>query len=105
METVNTELKVVWVSTLASVNLQTLEQGERSITPERLGHALGHSNRCDAPIWVVDRQSNVDTVPASRRQRNAVYHANPYTGYTDDARNDQKSPFYGAAEGNGLLST
>ncbi len=92
-------------STLASVNFQTLEQGQRSITPERLGHALGHSNRCDAPIWVVDRQSNVDTVPASRRQCNAVYHTNPYTEYTDDARNDPKSPFYGAAEGNGLLST
>ena len=92
-------------STLASVNVQTLGKGQRAKTPERVGHALGHSNRCDEPIWVLDRQSNVDTVPASRRQRNAVYHSNPYTGYTDEARNDPKSPFYGADSGNGLLST
>ena len=52
-------------STLASVNVQTLEKDQRPITAERLGHALGHSNRCDAPIWVLGRQSNVDTVPAS----------------------------------------
>ena len=92
-------------STLSSVNVQTLDKSQRAITPERLGHALYHSNQCDAPIWVLDRQSNVDTVPASRRQHNAVYHANPYTGYTDDATNDSMSPFYGADKGSGLLST
>lgn len=92
-------------STLASVNVQTLREGQRRISPPRLGHALGHSNRYAEPIWLLDRQSNVDTVPASRRQRNAVYHTNPYTGYTDDATNDPNSPFYGIHKGNGLLST
>lgn len=91
-------------STLASINVQSLGQGQREITPERLGHALDHSNRTDAPIWVLDRQSNMDTVPASRRQRNAVYHEDPYNGYTSDSANDDKSPFSGADKTTGLLS-
>ena len=93
-------------STLSSANLQDLNtKSQRAISPERIGHALGHSNRCDAPIWVLDRKSNVDTVPASRRQRNAIYHSNPYTGYTADSIGDTSSPFYGADKETGLLST
>jgi hypothetical protein len=78
-------------STLASVNVQTLGEDKRRITPPRLGFALRHSNRCDESIWIIDRQSNVDTVPASRRQHNAVYHENPYTGYTDDDEFDENN--------------
>lgn len=91
-------------STIASVNVQTTDGDRRRITPKRLGYGLQHSNKCDESIWILNRQANVDTVPASRRQHNALYHENPYSGYTDDATSDPNSPFYKAHPGNGLLS-
>ena len=60
-------------STHASVNIQTLGTGQRNISLERLGHALSHSNRCDALIWVLDRQSNVDMVSLPLRGMKQTY--------------------------------
>ena len=51
-------------------------------------------------IHVVDRKSNLDTVPANMRPKMAMYHKNPYEEWS--GRNDSlppKSRFYTAPNG------
>ena len=70
-------------STIGSVNLQSARTAistGRPLTPTRVGYALHHSHRTQDTMWVFDTQTNVDTVPASRRQQSALYHSNPYQG-------------------------
>lgn len=86
-------------STVASVNLQQPPAGRR-LTPTRVMYALEHSNRYGETIHVVDRQSNVDTIPANMRQKMAVYHKHPYEEWP--GRNVEGNPYYGV-QGDGTL--
>jgi hypothetical protein len=92
-------------SSVASVNFQTSRVPSsigRDLSPERVNYSLNHSNRCQDTLWVLDRQTNAETVPSSRRQQSAVYHENPYQGYT--GRANPSNPFYGARD-DGRLTT
>ena len=75
-------------SSVASVNFQTSRcpsSINRSLSPGRVKYSLNHSNRCQETLWVLDRQTNAETVPASRRQQSAVHHGNLNQGYTGRA--------------------
>jgi hypothetical protein len=81
-------------STISSVNLQQ----DVPLTPKRVSYALEHSMRTASPVWVLGRETNLETVPGCMRDRQALY---PYEGWED--RQNPRNP-YSASNDDGTLT-
>jgi hypothetical protein len=90
------EYRTIGGSTVASVHFQTPPAMARPITPERAMYAIDHSQAQGQPMYCLDKQANINDIPAQIRQGGGVYHANPYAGF--DNRQKKGSVWQGTSD-------
>jgi hypothetical protein len=76
-------------STVASVNLQQPVPP----SPKRVAYAINHSAYHAEPLYIVNKQTNIASIPPEIRQSDGIYHSNPFEKWPE--RDQPGNPYHG----------
>ena len=76
-------------STVASVNLQQPVPP----SPKSVAYAINHSAYNAEPLYVVNPQTNIASIPPAIRQTGGIYHSNPFEQWPE--RHNPGNPYHG----------